>query len=96
MRSTRQASNDFALRQPLAFQRFAAVQLHHAHAARRRRLHAQVAQNALIEILLDDRRLAVAVRAEDVDRADLRQLLGQVRIPATFAAISTLMNIAIS
>src|SRR5438445_11572221 len=62
----------------LAFERFAAVQLAHADTFGRSGLHTQFAEHALIEVLFDDRGVAPGVDTEDVDGADLQQLLGQL------------------
>src|SRR5579885_58636 len=52
----------------------ARVELDHLDAARRRRLHAEVAERALVEVLLDDAQRAVGREREDVHRTDLDQL----------------------
>jgi hypothetical protein len=45
-----------------------------------RRLHAEIAERALVEVVLDDRERAVAGLLEDVDRTDLGQLLRDRRV----------------
>src|SRR4051794_25015759 len=49
------------------------VKLLHSHGAGRRRLHAQLAEDALVEVLLDDLNPAV-LAGVDVDGACVRQL----------------------
>src|SRR5262249_41231888 len=56
------------------------VQLDHPHRARGRGLEAEVAQRALVQVLFDDLEGAALRRPEDVDRADLDQLLRQLCI----------------
>src|SRR4051812_13624971 len=55
------------------------VELLHAHASRRRRLHAQLAEDALVQVLLDDVDLAGLVGV-DVDGARVREFLRHLGI----------------
>ena len=59
-------------------ERLARVQLDDAYGAGRRRVDAQLAQHALVEVVLDDLD-AVRAGVEDVDRADLLELGGERR-----------------
>src|SRR5262249_53623990 len=58
----------------------ALVELDHAHRARRRRLDAEVAQRALVEVLLDEAEPSVLLLREDVHRAYLGELLRERRV----------------
>src|SRR5262245_4018465 len=55
------------------------VELHHLHRARRGGGEAEVAEHALVEILLDDAQPA-RLRLEDPDRADLGETLRRLRV----------------
>src|SRR4051812_1941680 len=60
------------------------VKLLHSHAARRCRLNTELAQDALVEVLLDDLDLAALVRV-DVDRAGVGELLRNLGIAGNLA-----------
>src|SRR3954449_8010690 len=62
----------------------AVVELQHAHLARWRGRDAELAEDALVEVLLDHLHLAVPGR-EDVDRAGVLELLGDLRVVADLA-----------
>ena len=56
------------------------VELENSHAARGCGLDAKIAQHAFVEVLLNDARSPIFVLGEDVDGADLHQLLGERRV----------------
>src|SRR5205809_1828109 len=56
------------------------IELHHLYLARGRGLDAELAQHALVQVLLDDAEIAVLLLREDVDRADLDELLRERRV----------------
>src|SRR3954464_1224959 len=65
----------------LALERRPVVQLEHAHLARGGGLDAELAQHALVEVVLDHLDGAVAVRV-DVDGAGVLELLREARVGA--------------
>src|SRR3954469_12839875 len=84
-RSTRRGGRDgdfAATPKALArLERGAVVELQHAHVARGRGLDAELAEHALVEVLLDHLDAAVAVRV-DVDGAGVLELLRELRVVA--------------
>src|SRR5262249_32246070 len=62
------------------YETLALVELDHLDGARRRRFDAQVAEGALVEVVLDDLEGAARGLLEDVDRAHLAQLLRERRV----------------
>ena len=68
------------------------VELDHADGSVRRGVEAQLAEHALVEVVLDDLD-AASFRREDVDRADLLELARQLGVVARRRpSISTSMN----
>src|SRR2546425_3446226 len=86
--SLREASDESEdrpiIRPQSVFEYGAVVQLDDAHTAGRGRLHAQLAEHALIEVLLGDRCGAVGRLREDVYGADLSELLRQLSVAHDF------------
>src|SRR5206468_13076983 len=66
----------------LALERRAVVELDDADAAGRGRLHAQLAEHTLVEVLFNYPGSAVRSLREDVHRTDFGQLLRQIAVSA--------------